>query len=387
METKAILALENGEIFHGISIGIEGISTGEVVFNTAMTGYQEILTDPSYANQIITFTHTHIGNVGVNSKDIESKGVSAAGMVIRQYSNYVSNWRAQQSLGHYLKENRIVAISDIDTRHLTRVLRTQGTMKGCIMTGEINEKIAFELIRNSVEPVGLNLTKRVATMTTYEWQNECRIKENKFDKRSEVLRIVVYDFGVKHSILNSLVNSGCQVLVVPPNTCLSDLLKLGPDGVVLSNGPGDPADSIEAIQIVRHLLEADLPILGICFGHQLLALALGSKTIKMKFGHHGANHPVLNLENGCVLITSQNHGYVVDEPLSSALCVTYRSLFDGSLQGIRHINKPVYGFQGHPEAGPGPSDANFLFNQFIMDVKKQRAVLNNIKVRHYAEAK
>lgn len=349
--TPATLALADGSIFSGYGIGSEGITVGEMIFNTSMTGYQEILTDPSYAEQIITFTYPHIGNVGVNSEDEESQRIWAKGLVIRELSPIVSNWRAEQSLNDYLKARNVIGIAGIDTRRLTRLLREKGAQAGCIMTGTDAETA----IHHAKTYSGLSNTDLTGMVSRHEIQKIGNGKR----------KIVVYDFGVKQNILNSLIERNCELIIVPASTCARDVIALKPSAVVLSNGPGDPAACINIIQEIRALFEANLPILGICLGCQLLALAFGAKTFKMKFGHRGANHPVKNILTGEVFITSQNHGFAVDiNTLPSDLIMTHQSLFDGTLQGLRHQHKPIFGFQGHPEASPGPHDMMKVFDEY-----------------------
>jgi carbamoyl-phosphate synthase small subunit len=366
---KAILALEDGSLFEGKSIGISGNTTGEVVFNTAITGYQEILTDPSYSHQIVTLTYPHIGNVGVNPGDAESRGVFASGLVVRDASPLMSNWRGRMSLQDYLIENNVVAISDIDTRRLTRLLRDKGAMNGCIMAGDTDANAALASARAFGGLKGLDLAKLVTTDQAYNWDQSIWNLET--DAPASVVtehahHVVAYDYGVKRNILRMLVARGCRVSVVPAKTTARDVLAMRPDGVFLSNGPGDPEPCDYAINAIREILETDIPVFGICLGHQLLALASGASTMKMKFGHHGANHPVQNLATKQVMITSQNHGFAVDEnTLPSNLVATHRSLFDGSLQGVRRTDKPAFSFQGHPEASPGPHDIAPIFDHFI----------------------
>lgn len=360
--TKAILALENGDIFHGTSIGVTGDTTGEIVFNTSMTGYQEILTDPSYAGQIVTLTHPHIGNVGANKADCESTKIWANGLIVRDASLATSNWRSEQSFADYLAAHNVVAIADIDTRQLTRLLRDTGSLRGCIMTADadrnLDEKLALEKARAFEGLNHKDLAKVVTTQQPYTWEegtNHQKASNLKF-------HVVVYDYGVKHNILRLLVDQGCRLTVVPAQTPVDDVLALNPNGVLLSNGPGDPAACDYAITAIKHLLDQDMPLFGICLGYQLLALACEAKTVKMKFGHHGANHPVQDLKTQRVAITSQNHSFAVDEAtLPDFLEPTHRSLFDQSLQGLRHKQKPAFGFQGHPEASPGPHDLATLF--------------------------
>ena len=368
--TKALLALEDGSLFEGKSIGISGDTTGEVVFNTAITGYQEILTDPSYSHQIVTLTYPHIGNVGTNPGDAESGSVYASGLVIRDASPLMSNWRGRQTLQEYLQENRVVAISDIDTRRLTRLLRDKGAMNGCIMAGDIDAEAALQKAREFVGLKGLDLAQVVTTGQGYNWSESVWNLDTdqpfEVDAASLKYHVVAYDFGIKRNILRMLVERGCRVSVVPAKTPASDVLAMQPDGVFLSNGPGDPEPCDYAIDAIREVLETDTPVFGICLGHQLLALACGAKTEKMKFGHHGANHPVQDLADGRVMITSQNHGFAVAEAsLPDNMKATHRSLFDGSLQGIHRTDKPAFGFQGHPEASPGPHDIAPVFDHFI----------------------
>jgi carbamoyl-phosphate synthase small subunit len=361
----ALLALANGHIFHGSAIGIAGQAVGEVVFNTSLTGYQEIITDPSYASQIVTLTYPHIGNVGTNSQDQEASRAWVAGLVIRDLSLITSNWRSQESLQDYLQRQNIVGIADIDTRRLTRILRDQGAQNGCILAGNsVDEVLALQAARAFPGLAGMDLAKEVSTPHAYDWTTG-----TEFPQRSPTPArycVVVYDYGVKLNILRLLVDRGCQVRVVPAKTPAQQVIAMNPDGIVLGNGPGDPAVCDYAIEASKELLQTDIPIFGICLGHQLLALAYGAKTVKMKFGHHGANHPVQELATGKVFITSQNHGFAVDEEtLPNYLQLTHRSLFDGTLQGFRHKHKPVLAFQGHPEASPGPQDIQPLFDEFV----------------------
>jgi len=373
---EAVLALADGTIFRGTAIGSDGCSVGEVVFNTALTGYQEILTDPSYAQQIITLTYPHIGNVGVNDEDAESDRIWASGLVIRDLPLLVSNFRSQQSLDEYLKEKNILGIADIDTRKLTRILRESGAQNGCIMAGEIDDETALAAARGFAGLKGMDLAKEVTVESAYQWTEhswELGVGHRQQDPQSTKYKVVAYDFGVKRNILRMLVDRACELIVVPAKTPASDVLAMQPDGVFLSNGPGDPEPCDYAIEAIREILETDIPVFGICLGHQLLALASGAKTIKMIFGHHGANHPVEDVENNVVMITSQNHGFAVDEDnLPANLVATHRSLFDGSLQGIRRTDKPAFSFQGHPEASPGPHDAASLFDQFIQLMEARR---------------
>ncbi len=364
---EATLALADGSIFTGIAVGATGDTVGEVVFNTAMTGYQEILTDPSYAEQIVTLTYPHIGNVGVNPEDQESDKIQAAGLIIRDLSPIVSNWRATQSLPDYLKSQNIVAIANIDTRRLTRILREKGAQHGCIMVGEnVADKA---LVKAKAYPglEGKDLAIEVSTKNPYEFnQPTLDLRNPKKSSPAKQFHVVAYDYGVKQQILRLLVDRGCKVSVVPAKTSVKAVLKLNPDGVFLSNGPGDPAACDYAIKNIQALLQENIPLFGICLGFQLLALACGAKTLKMKFGHHGANHPVKDLLQDRVAITSQNHGFAVDDQsLPQNLSITHRSLFDNTLQGIQHTEKPAFAFQGHPEASPGPQDIVYLFDQFI----------------------
>jgi len=377
LSKPAILALADGSIFRGEAIGADGHSVGEVVFNTAMTGYQEILTDPSYARQMVTLTYPHIGNTGTTPLDAESDRVWAAGLIIRDLPLIASNWRSRQPLGEYLKENGTVAIAGVDTRRLTRILREKGAQNGCIMAGEdATEEKALELARGFAGIKGMDLAKEVTTTSVYEWrQSTWDLATDSYpeiDAAQLPYHVVVYDYGVKHNILRMLVARGCRLTVVPAQTSAADVLALNPDGVLLSNGPGDPEPCDYAIRAIRELLETDTPILGICLGHQLLALASGARTVKMPSGHHGANHPVQNLETGEVMITSQNHGFAVDESaLPANVRATYKSLFDGTLQGIERTDKEAFSFQGHPEASPGPGDVAPLFERFIAAMAKR----------------
>ncbi len=368
MSTPAILALEDGSIFLGTSIGAEGLSTGEVVFNTAMTGYQEILTDPSYCKQMVTLTYPHIGNYGVNAEDAESSQVWAAGLIIRDLPLLASNFRSEQSLGDYLKANNVVGIAEIDTRRLTRVLREKGSLNGCIMAGDnANAEEALKAARSFAGLKGMDLAKVVSTQKAYSWNMGSWALGKGFLPLGEAkFKVVAYDFGVKLNILRMLVDRGCELTVVPAQTPASEVLAMKPDGVFLSNGPGDPEPCDYAIKAIQEILHANVPIFGICLGHQLLALASGGKTMKMKNGHHGANHPVQNLSDGSVMITSQNHGFAADaDTLPSTLKVTQISLFDRTVQGMCRTDKPAFSFQGHPEASPGPNDVSPLFDQFI----------------------
>lgn len=367
----AILALEDGTVFKGVAIGAEGISSGEVVFNTALTGYQEILTDPSYARQIVTLTYPHIGNTGVNAEDEESDCIHAAGLVIRDLPLLASNFRSEQSLDAYLKANNILGIADIDTRKLTRILRDKGAQNGCLMAGDVDELKALAAARKFVGLKGMDLAKEVTTPEIYKWnEGSWKLGVGYEAPQDKPFKVIAYDFGTKRNILRMLVDRGADLTVVPAKTSAADVLAMNPDGVFLSNGPGDPEPCDYAIEAIQQILETDIPVFGICLGHQLLALASGAKTVKMKFGHHGANHPVKDLDAGTVLITSQNHGFAVDEEsLPDNLRTTYRSLFDGSLQGIHRTDKPAFSFQGHPEASPGPHDAAPLFDHFFELIK------------------
>ncbi len=377
MRRNALLALADGTLFHGSAIGAECYGVGEVVFNTAMTGYQEILTDPSYARQIVTLTAPHIGNTGVNSADCESDGVHAAGLVIRDLPLLHSNFRSESSLDEYLKANNIAAIADVDTRRLTRILREKGAQSGCVdASANPNAEQAIAKAREFGGLVGLDLAKEITVDKPYEWQKGCW--QLGYDQNPELekaaalaaanasrFKVVAYDYGVKKNILRLLVDHRCSVTVVPATTPAADVLATNPDGVFLSNGPGDPEPCDYAIAAIRELLEKKIPIFGICLGHQLLALASGAQTVKMKFGHHGANHPVQDLQTKTVMISSQNHGFAVDEEsLPSNLIATHRSLFDQTLQGIKRTDTPAFSFQGHPEASPGPHDVVHLFAEF-----------------------
>jgi carbamoyl-phosphate synthase small subunit len=364
---SAILALEDGTVFKGIAIGAEGISSGEVVFNTALTGYQEILTDPSYARQIVTLTYPHIGNTGVNAEDEESSSISAAGLVIRDLPMLASNFRSEQTLDDYLKANNILGIADIDTRKLTRILRDKGAQNGCLMAGDIDEQKAITAAREFGGLKGMDLAKEVTTSQPYTWaEGSWVLGEGHVKPVEKPYKVVAYDFGAKRNILRMLVDRGADLVVVPAKTPAADVLAMNPDGIFLSNGPGDPEPCDYAIEAIQQILETEIPVFGICLGHQLLALASGAKTVKMKFGHHGANHPVKDLDADTVMITSQNHGFAVDEDsLPENLRATHRSLFDGSLQGIHRTDKPAFSFQGHPEASPGPHDAAPLFDHFF----------------------
>ncbi|MGB0845660.1 MAG: glutamine-hydrolyzing carbamoyl-phosphate synthase small subunit [Thiolinea sp.] len=371
MNKQAILVLEDGSIFRGQSIGSEGQTTGEVVFNTALTGYQEILTDPSYARQIVTLTYPHIGNTGVNQDDEESGAVQAAGLIVRDLPALHSNWRAEESLGSYLQKNQIVAIADIDTRRLTRILREKGAQRGCIMAGETaDQDAALNAAKAFPGLKGMDLAKEVTVSEPYIW-TEGSWNLNPDEARHSTaensdFRVVAYDYGIKKNILRMLVDRGCHITVVPAQTPAAEVLAMNPDGVFLSNGPGDPEPCDYAIEAITQILEQRIPTFGICLGHQLLGLASGAKTIKMKFGHHGANHPVQDLKTKTVMISSQNHGFAVDEAtLPDNVQATHRSLFDDSLQGIERSDCPAFSFQGHPEASPGPHDVAPVFDHFI----------------------
>lgn len=372
----AILALEDGSIFTGIGIGAVGESVGEVVFNTSMTGYQEILTDPSYARQIVTLTYPHIGNTGVNSEDEESSQVWAAGLVIRDLPLLASNFRSEQSLEDYLVERNVIAIADIDTRRLTRLLSQKGAQNGCIMAGDtIDESKALELAKGFAGLKGMDLAKEVTVSERYEWtEGSWVLGQGHTQPDTNQFHVVAYDYGVKRNILRMLADRGCRITVVPAQTPAADVLAMNPDGVFLSNGPGDPEPCDYAIKAIQDILETDVPVFGICLGHQLLGLASGAKTLKMKFGHHGANHPVETIAEKTVMITSQNHGFAIDQDsLPENLVMTHRSLFDKSLQGFRRTDKAAFSFQGHPEASPGPHDCAPLFDEFIDDMKKRKA--------------
>ncbi|WP_419811851.1 glutamine-hydrolyzing carbamoyl-phosphate synthase small subunit [Bacterioplanoides sp.] len=380
MSTPAILALEDGSIFKGTAIGAEGLSVGEVVFNTSMTGYQEILTDPSYANQIVTLTYPHIGNYGVNSEDEESRGIFAKGLVIRDLPLIASNFRSEKALDEYLKEHNILGIADIDTRRLTRILREKGSLNGCIMAAEdakSEESIAKAIAEAKSFPglKGMDLAKEVTTDSAYPWtEADWTLGEGYAQVKDAKFKVVAYDFGVKRNILRMLAERGCELTVVPAQTPASEVLAMNPDGIFLSNGPGDPEPCTYAIEAIKEILETDIPVFGICLGHQLLALASGAQTVKMPHGHHGANHPVQDLDSKVVMITSQNHGFAVDEAtLPANLKATHKSLFDGTLQGIARTDKPAFSFQGHPEASPGPHDVAPLFDHFIELIEKANA--------------
>ena len=376
MTHSALLVLEDGTVFKGVSIGAEGCSVGEVVFNTSMTGYQEILTDPSYSRQIVTLTYPHIGNTGTNSEDEESPSIHAQGLIIRDLPLVASNFRSQETLSDYLKRQNVVGIADIDTRKLTRILREKGALAGCIMTGkELNEVQALEHAKAFPGLNGMDLAKEVTVAEAYEWtEGSWKLGLGHTKPTSYPFHVVAYDFGAKRNILRMLADRGCRLTVVPAKTTAAEVLAMNPDGIFLSNGPGDPAPCDYAIAAIQEFLTTEIPVFGICMGHQLLGLASGAKTIKMKFGHHGGNHPVKDLDRNVVMITSQNHGFAVDEAtLPDNLRATHKSLFDGSLQGIHRTDKPAFSFQGHPEASPGPHDAAPLFDHFIELIKKYRA--------------
>ncbi|MDH5633121.1 MAG: glutamine-hydrolyzing carbamoyl-phosphate synthase small subunit [Gammaproteobacteria bacterium] len=378
MPQPALLALEDGSLFEGISIGVSGQTVGEVVFNTALTGYQEILSDPSYARQIVTLTYPHIGNVGTTSEDMESKKAHAAGLVIRDLPLLMSNWRAQQTLPEFLEKHKVVAIAGIDTRRLTRILREKGAQRGCIVAVEkgqrINKKDAVAAAQAFAGLAGMDLAKTVTTRKQYDWNESSWSLDKGYKPLTDArFHVVAYDFGVKHNILRMLADRGCKLTVVPAKTPAEEVLAMKPDGVFLSNGPGDPEPCDYAIEAIGKVLEKKLPVFGICLGHQLLALASGAQTMKMKFGHHGANHPVQDLETKQVMITSQNHGFAVNEDsLPGNLEVTHRSLFDQTIQGIRRTDCPAFSFQGHPEASPGPHDVAPLFDQFIASMQEAK---------------
>ena len=374
MANSALLVLEDGSIFKGTAIGASGVSVGEVVFNTSMTGYQEILTDPSYAEQIVTLTYPHIGNTGINSEDCESTKIWAKGLIIRDLPLLVSNFRSEQTLSEYLEENNILGIADIDTRRLTRILRDKGAQNGCIIASNtlddipLDESVALAKAKAFTGLKGLDLAKEVTCDEPYQWTDGSWVLGEGYQAALDnpAFHVVAYDFGVKRNILRMLADRGCKLTVVPAKTTADEVLALAPDGVFLSNGPGDPEPCDYAITAIKQLLETNIPIFGICLGHQLLALASGAKTAKMKFGHHGANHPVKDIKGERVMITSQNHGFAVDEHnLPNTIEVTHVSLFDKSLQGIHRTDKPAFSFQGHPEASPGPHDAAPLFDHFI----------------------
>ena len=375
MSTPAILALQDGTIFRGTSVGADGKTIGEVVFNTSMTGYQEILTDPSYCRQMVTLTYPHIGNTGTNSDDMESSQVHASGLIIRDSSMINSSWRSERSFSDFLHQSETVAIADIDTRRLTRIIREKGAQSGCIMSGDADPATAVEHARKFPGIAGMDLAKFVTCNSPYQWCHGVT-----FDRRPRILsrriapyHVVAYDFGIKRNILRLLSDLDCRMTVVPATTSAEEALALAPDGIFLSNGPGDPEPCDYAIAAIREFISAGIPLFGICLGHQLLALAAGARTEKMKFGHHGANHPVQDLETGRVMITSQNHGFAVaEDSLPDTVIATHRSLFDGSLQGIAFKDGPAFSFQGHPEASPGPHDLLPLFERFIQDMEERK---------------
>jgi carbamoyl-phosphate synthase small subunit len=376
MRIPALLALEDGSVFHGHAVGARGETVGEVVFNTAMTGYQEILTDPSYSRQIVTLTYPHIGNTGTNGVDVEADKVHAAGLIVRDVPRLASNWRSQETLPHYLERHGIVAIAGIDTRRLTRILREKGALNGCIVAGEsIDADDALAKARAFPGLNGMDLAKVVSTTQTYQWtEGVYDLDRQSFYNAPKRFRVVAYDYGVKQNILRLLAGRGVDITVVPAQTPASEVLAMNPDGVFLANGPGDPAACDYAIAATREILETRIPLFGICLGHQILALAVGAKTLKMKFGHHGANHPVKDHDTGRVLISSQNHGFAVDPAtLPANVRITHTSLFDGSLQGFALTDRPAFCFQGHPEASPGPEDVGYLFDTFIAAMEAHKA--------------
>lgn len=375
MRIPALLALEDGSLFHGHAVGAVGETVGEVVFNTSLTGYQEILTDPSYARQMVTLTYPHIGNTGVNPDDAESEGIHAAGLIVRDVPRLASNWRSTESLPDYLRRHGVVAIAGIDTRRLTRILRDKGALAGCIVAGQdIDAEAALAKARAFPGLAGMDLAKVVSTRENYRWnEGSYDLDKVAFAQPAKRFKVVAYDFGVKRNILRMLADRGCEVTVVPAQTPVTEVLALKPDGVFLSNGPGDPQPCDYAIEAARAVLEAKIPLFGICLGHQILGLAVGAKTLKMKFGHHGGNHPVKDHDDGRVLITSQNHGFAVDPaslPVNAR--VTHTSLFDGSLQGFALTDRPAFCFQGHPEASPGPHDIGYLFDRFAALMEEAR---------------
>jgi carbamoyl-phosphate synthase small subunit len=375
LSTPAVLALADGTIFHGTSVGADGQTIGEVVFNTAMTGYQEILSDPSYCRQIVTLTYPHIGNTGTNSEDMESSKVHASGLIIRDSSMVNSSWRCERTFTDFLQQANTVAIADIDTRRLTRIIREKGAQSGCIMSGEVSPDVAIEHARKFPGIAGMDLAKFVTSDVSYQWCHGVTFgrKPRILSRRIAPYHVVAYDFGIKRNILRLLSDLDCRMTVVPATTTAEEALALAPDGIFLSNGPGDPEPCDYAIAAIREFLGTGIPIFGICLGHQLLALAAGARTMKMKFGHHGANHPVQDLETGQVMITSQNHGFAVDEEsLPDNVEATHRSLFDGTLQGIAIKDQAAFSFQGHPEASPGPHDLLPLFERFIHDMDAQK---------------
>ncbi len=386
-KTPAVLVLADGSVFRGCSIGFAGTparpaqTVGEIVFNTAMTGYQEILTDPSYAGQIVTLTYPHIGNVGANPEDMESRDVFAAGLIIRDLPLAASSWRREEDLSSYLRRNNVVAIGDIDTRRLTRILRTRGAQNGCVQAGKIDEKAALEAAKRAPSMAGQDLAKAVSVKKPYRWNGSLWALGSGYKQGGEArYRVIAFDYGVKHNILRNLAERGCDVTVLPATATAAEALALKPDGIFLSNGPGDPEPCDYAIRAIRELVATGTPVFGICLGHQLLGLATGARTVKMKFGHHGANHPVQDLESGRVFITSQNHGFAVDEKtLPANVKATHRSLFDGSLQGIALSDRPAFSFQGHPEASPGPHEMAYLFDKFVRLMETWKSETRNAR--------
>jgi carbamoyl-phosphate synthase small subunit len=374
-KTPALLVLADGSVFRGAAVGAPGRTVGEVVFNTAMTGYQEILTDPSYSGQVVTLTYPHIGNTGANPEDVESRGVFAAGLVIRDLPILASSWRMTETLPAFLERHGVVAIADIDTRRLTRILRTKGAQNGCIVTGEADEKAALEAARAAPSMAGQDLARVVTCKARYEWNGSLWALGSGYGQGGAPrFHVVAYDYGVKHNILRHLAERGCHVTVLPAQTPAKEALGFKPDGVFLSNGPGDPEPCAYAVEAIREIVASGTPVFGICLGHQLLGLASGAKTVKMKFGHHGANHPVQDLDTKRVFITSQNHGFAVDEAsLPASVRVTHKSLFDGSLQGIERTDAAAFSFQGHPEASPGPKEMSYLFDKFVAMMAKRKA--------------
>ena len=375
MTQTAILVLEDGTVFEGVSVGANGLSVGEVVFNTAMTGYQEVLTDPSYARQLVTLTYPHIGNTGCTDQDDEAANIWVSGLIVRDVPRRPSSWRSQVALPQWLRDRNIVAIAGIDTRRLTRLLRERGAQNGALMAGEIDVDKALEAARKFPGLKGMDLAKVVTTEAPYAWnEGSLDLDSGRFVQAPARLRVVAYDFGVKHNILRMLAERGCELTVVPAQTPAAEVLAMQPDGVFLSNGPGDPEPCDYAIAAIREFIARKVPVFGICLGHQLLALAAGARTVKMANGHHGANHPVQSLDDGRVLITSQNHGFAVDESsLAANVRVIHRSLFDGTNQGIELTDAPAFSFQGHPEASPGPHDVSPLFDRFVASMAKQNA--------------
>ena len=371
---QAILILENEKIFYGKSVGYKKDSYGEIVFNTAMTGYQEVISDPSYKNQIITFTYPHIGNVGINNEDQESDSSYVSGLVLSEIPTNPSNWRSTQDFSNYLKNKKIVCIADLDTRHIASLIRSKGAMSACIIHDEKDINKAKKELENYSGVEGAELASKVSVSKKYSFkENIFQYKERDYSENKK-FKVIAYDFGVKKNILRILNSMSCDVKVVPAKTSSNEILSLNPDGIFLSNGPGDPEPCDFAIKSIKNLSDSNIPIFGICLGHQLISLASGAKTIKMKYGHHGANHPVLDLKTGKVMITSQNHGFVIDEKtLPREYEVTHRSLFDSTIQGIKHKSSPIFSFQGHPEACPGPQDVNYLFEEFIKLMKKSNA--------------